>query len=133
MTNNGLVSEAGRVVFLSRSYEGSKHDKTIVDEEGWLFPAGIMLHQYLGFKAHTPKGVKVQMPERKPRTRELSEEQKKQNKQKASLRVKVEQAIGKVKIYRVLKDRIRMYKQNIKDLVIELACGLNNFKLKYKI
>lgn len=127
-----LVSEAGRVVFLSGTYAGSKHDKTIVDEEGWIFPAGITLHQDLGFKGHTPWGVHVQMPERKPRTRELTDEQKSSNKQKASVRVKVEHAIGRVKIYRVLKDRIRMYKQGIKDLVMELGCGLNNFKLAYK-
>lgn len=127
-----LVSEAGGVLFLSNTYEGSMHDKTILIEEGWRFPAGITLHQDLGFKGHTPEGVHVQMPHKKPRTRDLSEEQKQQNKQKASVRVKVEHTIGRVKIYRVLKDRIRMYKQDIKDLVIELGCGLNNYKLTYK-
>ena len=132
MKNNVLVSEAGRVVFLSRTYEGSRHDKAIVDEEGWLFPQGITLHQDLGFKGHIPEGVNVQMPHRKPRTKDLTEEQKSRNKQKASVRVKVEHTIGRVKIYRVLKDRIRLYKQGIKDLVMELGCGLNNFKLTCK-
>ena len=127
-----MVNEEGRVVFLSRTYEGSKHDKTIVDEEGWRFPAGITLHQDLGFKGHRPEGVDVQMPHKKPRTQDLTKGQKQQNKQKASMRVKVEHCIGRVKIYRVLKDRIRMYKQGIKDLVMELGCGLNNFKLAYK-
>lgn len=127
-----LVSAAGRVVFLSRTYAGSKHDKAIVDEEGWLFPQGITLHQDLGFKGHAPEGVTVQMPHRKPRTRELTDEQKRQNRQKSAVRVKVEHAIGRVKIYRVLKDRIRLYKQGIRDLVMELGCGLNNFKLDYK-
>ena len=127
-----MVNEEGRVVFLSHTYEGSKHDKTIVDEEGWEFPPGITLHQDLGFKGHRPQGVNVQMPHKKPRTRDLTEGQKQQNKQKASMRVKVEHCIGRVKIYRVLKDRIRMYKQGIKDLVMELGCGLNNFKLAYK-
>lgn len=46
--------------------------------------------------------------------------------------VKVEHTTGRVKIYRVLKDRIRMYKQGIRDLVMELGCGLNNFKLTCK-
>lgn len=79
-----------------------------------------------------PAGVKVEMPDRKPRTKDLTEEQKSSNKQKASVRVKVEHAIGRVKIYRVLKDRIRLYKQGIKDLVMELGCELNNFKLTCK-
>lgn len=127
-----LVNEAGRVVFLSGTYAGSMHDKTILTEEGWQFPWGLTLHLDLGFKGYTPEGVNVQMPHKKPRTRELTEEQKQQNKQKASVRVKVEHAIGRVKIYRVLKDRIRLYKQGIKDLAMELGCGLHNFKIAYK-
>jgi hypothetical protein len=126
-------SESGRVVFLSATCEGSVHDKTIADEQNWQFPSGIILHQDLGFQGYAPKGVVVQMPHKKPRTRELTEEQKQQNKQKAAVRVKVEHIIGKVKIYRVLKDRIRMYKQGIKDLVMEVACAINNFKCSYKI
>lgn len=70
-----LVGEAGRVVFLSHTYEGSRHDKAIVDEEGWQFPAGITLHQDLGFTGHLPAGVNVQMPHRKPGTKDLTEEQ----------------------------------------------------------
>ena len=127
-----LVSEKGRVVYLSATYEGSLHDKTILTEEKWQFPAGITLHQDLGFQGHTTQGVNVQMPQKKPRTKELTAEQKQQYKQKASLRVKVEHTIGSVKIFPILKDRIRLYKQGIKDLVMELGCGLHNFKLAYK-
>ena len=127
-----LGSELGRVVFLSATYEGSVHDKAIADEQGLQLPSGITLHQDLGFQGYAPEGVIVQMPHKKPRTRELTEEQKQENKQKAAVRVKVEHIIGRVKIYRIVKDRIRMYKQGIKDLVMEIACALNNFKLDYK-
>ena len=71
-------------------------------------------------------------PVKKPRGKELSADQKLENKNKASLRVKVEHCIGRVKIFRILKDRIRLYKRGIKDLVMELGCALNNFKLLYK-
>ena len=127
-----MGSESGRVVFLSATYEGSVHDKTIADEQNWQFPSGIVLHQDLGFQGYAPQDVIVQMPHKKPRTRELTEEQKQENKQKAAVRVKVEHMIGSVKIYRIVKDRIRMYKQNIKDLVMEVACAINNFKRSYK-
>ena len=132
MKNNVLAAEKGQVVYLSATYEGSMHDKAIVDAEGWQFPAGIVLHQDLGFKGHRAEGVVLMEPHKKPRTKELTEEQKQQNKQKASLRVQVEHWIGSIKIYRILKDRIRLYKQGIKDLVMELGCGLHNFKLAYK-
>lgn len=127
-----LGDEKGKVLYLSATYAGSVHDKTIVDAEGWQFPEGIVLHQDLGFKGHCPKGVVIMQPHKKPRTTELTAEQKRDNKQKASLRGKVEHAIGRVKIYRILKARIRLYKQGSKDLVMELGCGLNNFKLAYK-
>lgn len=127
-----LGTRNGRVLFLSSTYEGSVHDKAIIDKEGWLFPGGIVLHQDSGFQGHAPQGVVVQMPQKKPRSKELTEEQKLSNKKKASVRVTIEHIIGRVKIYRILKDRIRMYKQGIKDLVMELGCALLNFKLSYK-
>ena len=120
------------MLYLSRTYAGSMHDKAIVDTEGWRFPHGLSVHLDLGFKGLQAEGVNLLMPHKKPRTRALTEEQKAQNKQKAAKRVVVEHCIGRIKIYRILKDRIRMYKQGIRDLVMELACALNNFKLDYK-
>lgn len=108
------------------------HDKAIVDRENWRFPKGIKVHQDLGFLGHKPVGVEVSMPQRKPRTQELSDEQKAENRKKAAARVKVEHAIGAVKIMRIVKDRIRLWKKGIKDLVMELACGIHNFKIAYK-
>jgi DDE superfamily endonuclease len=119
-------------LFLSATYGGSVHDKTIVDEEEWSFPIGIVLHQDLGFQGHAPKGVVVQMPHKKPRKGELTKKQKLENKQKAAVRVKIEHIIGKVKVYRVVKDTIRLWKQGIKDRVMEIACALHNFKHSYK-
>ncbi len=127
-----MGSQEGKVLFLSATYGGSVHDKTIVDEEAWSFPQGIVLHQDLGFQGHAPKGLVVQMPYKKPRTKELTEAQKLQNKQKAAVRVKIEHIIGKVKVYRIVKDTIRLWKPGIKDLVMEIACALHNFKLSYK-
>ncbi len=127
-----LASREGRVLFLSATYGGSVHDKAIVDEEGWSFPQGIVLHQDLGFQGHTPEGVVVQMPYKKPRKGELTKSQKLQNKQKAAARVKIEHIIGRVKVYRMVKDTLRLCKQGIKDLVMEIACALHNFKHSYK-
>ena len=105
-----LATQNGRVLFLSSTYAGSVHDKAIIDQEGWLFPDGIVVHQDAGFQGHAPQGVVVQMPQKKPGTKDLTDEQKLSNKKKASVRVTIEHIIGRVKIYRILKDRIRMYK-----------------------
>ncbi len=127
-----LSTGKGQVLFLSKTYAGSVHDKTIVQEEGGQFPQGLTVHLDLGFKGLKAEGVNMEMPHKKPRTKELTGEQKTQNKQKAARRVLVEHCIGRIKIYRILKDRIRLYKPGIKDLVMELGCALNNFTLAYK-
>ena len=88
----------------------------------------ILLHQERGFQS--PRRGKVQVPQQKPRDPELTQEQS--NKQKASLRGKVEHSIGRVKVFRMLQDRLWVYKQGIKDLVMELRCTLHNFKVACK-
>lgn len=118
-----------RIVYLSRTCEGSKHDKAIVDEEGWKLPTGLVVHEDSGFQGHVQKGVVIHRPLKKPKGKELTKKQKSENRAKARKRVKVEHSIGYVKIYRIVKDRIRIRKNNARDTVMELCCGLANFKL----
>ena len=120
-----------RILFLSKTYEGSKHDKSIIDEEGWKLPKGIIVHEDSGFQGHQQKGVIIKRPLKKPRGRELTKKQKASNKAKARKRVKVEHSIGYVKIYRIVKDSIRIRKDNAKDKFIELCCRPANFELNY--
>jgi hypothetical protein len=114
---------------LSKTYEGSKHDKAIIDEENWKLPKGIIVHEDSGFQGHEQKGVLIKRPLKKPRGRALTKRQKASNRAKSSRRVKVEHSIGYVKIYRIVKDCIRIRKDNAKDKMMELCCGLANFKL----
>ena len=70
------------------------------------------------------------MPVKKPKGKELTDEQKQENKKKASQRVVVEHAIGQVKVWRIVKDKIRSYRHKLRDEVMLIACGLHNFKVK---
>ncbi len=118
-----------RILYLSETYEGSLHDKSICDEEFTPFPNGIKLHQDTGFQGHWHKGVEVIQPLKKPKGKELTQEQKQANKDKAAVRVVVEHAIGRVKICRIVKDKIRLWKPQLKDKIMQLCCGLHNFRL----
>ncbi len=74
------------------------------------------------------------MPIRKPRGKPLSDLQKaKKNKEISSFRVKVEHAIGRIKIFRIIKERFRYHKLFFDDLVFEIACGIHNFELSHNI
>jgi hypothetical protein len=69
------------------------------------------------------------MPVHKPRGRDLSQFQKQQNKEISAFRVKVEHAIGRVKILRIVKESYRCHKLFFDDMVFDIACGLHNFRL----
>lgn len=47
----------------------------------------------------------------------------------SSARVKVEHVIGGVKRCRIVKDLVRLTTDGISDLVMEIACGLHNFRI----
>jgi hypothetical protein len=109
-------------------YTGKTHDKHICDEEKLNLPSGIRLWQNGGFPGHKPKNVEVKMPIRKPGGKPLSDSQKAENKKIRSFRVKVEHGIGRVKIFRIVKERFRWHKLFFDDLVFEIASGIHNFK-----
>ena len=75
---------------------------------------------------------RLNIPQKKPKGKELTAEQKKANREISRTRVKVEHAIGKFKVFRIVKDQIRAYKDNFQDNAIFLACGLSNFKIMYQ-
>jgi hypothetical protein len=47
----------------------------------------------------------------------------------SSARVEVEHVISGVKRCRIVKDILRLTKKGISDLVMEIACGLHNFRV----
>ena len=131
--NNLLCTPDLKIVWLSSTFDGHVHDKKICEYEPLNLPSGIRIWQDTGFQGHCPDGVTVRMPKKKPKGEDLSQEQKKENKRISSFRIKVEHAIGRVKIYRIVKERFRCYKFGFDDLVMLLACGLHNFKISQKM
>lgn len=85
--------------------------------------------QDTGFQGHAPDGIVVMQPLKKPKGKELTDKQKIKNKGISSIRVRVEHTIGKIKIFRIVKDTIRNWKYGFKDFIMEICCGLHNFKI----
>lgn len=130
--NNILSLPDRRIMFLSKTFDGSVHDKKICDEQSLKLPKGINLWQDTGFLGHMPNGVNVNMPMKKPKGKELTKEQKEQNREISRFRVLVEHAICGAKRCRIVKDRLRCHKDGFDDLIMELACGLHNYRISVK-
>jgi len=118
------------ILFLSDTYGGRTHDKPIADATPYPLPAGSGLLQDLGFLAFTLPQVAILMPTKKPRGQELTLEQHLANHALNQRRLRIAPVNSRVKRCRVLKDRIRLWKKGLRDLVMARCCALHNFRVR---
>jgi hypothetical protein len=81
------------------------------------------LLQDLGFLAFTLPHVEICMPTKKPCDQELTLEQRVANQTLHHRRLRIEHVNSRVKRYCLVKDRSRLWKQSVRDLVMELCCA----------
>ena len=113
---------------LSRTCAGRIHDKRLCDEADSTFPPGCVLFQDTGFQGFEPEKVCTYQPKKKPRKQELSAEDKAENQMISSIRILVEHVISGVKRCRIVHEVFRNTTAQFDDLVMEIACGLHNFR-----
>ena len=130
--NNLLIDLSCAVLFLTATVEGKMHDKKLADQADYTLPAGSRLSQDNGFQGFSQEGVAILQPKKKPKGRVLSDLDKNINQWHASLRIRIEHAIGGVQRMRIVKDKLRNWKAGFRDLIMELCCGLHNFRLKFR-
>ena len=83
----------------------------------------------LGFKGLEDEYENIEIPIKKPRGKELSEEQKAENREFNGERVVVEHAFGGMKRYKAAADIYRNRKKDFDDNLMVTAAGLWNFYL----
>ena len=130
--NNVVVNEQAKICLLTPTCEGKKHDKRVSDEADIRLPESSILYQDTGFQGFALDGVSIVQPKKKPRGKELTAEEKARNSEIARIRIRVEHAIASVKRYRIVKDKLRNWKQGFRDQVMETCCGLHNFRLNFR-
>ena len=125
-----LVNALLTILFLSETYGGRTHDKRIADATPYPLPAGSQLLQDLGFLGFKLSEVEILMPMRKPRGQELTVEQNMVNQALHQRRLRIEHVNSSVKRCRIVKDRLRLWKSGIRDLVMEICYALHNFRVR---
>jgi DDE superfamily endonuclease len=129
LKNNLVIDiEEHLVRYLSETYAGRIHDKRICDIEELVFPPEINLFQDTGFQGHQPPGVTIYQPKKKPKGQELTVAEQAENQIISSIRIRIEHIISSVKRCRIVKDIFRNTKAFFADQVMEIACGLHNFR-----
>jgi hypothetical protein len=129
--NAVIIASSCTVLFVSQTFGGRVHDKTIADTS-YHIPAGFTLIQDTGYQGYNPFEVEIIQPKKKPKGKDLTQEQKARNREIAADRVRVEHAIGSVKRERIVKDECRLRKNNFVNNIFALCAALHNFRLGTK-
>ena len=126
-------------MYISSLYTGAKHDFGMMKEEfsaevDWFSSFTLWLDSgFQGADTFYKKG-KFKISFRRKRAKkgekkDLTEEQIAHNKEIGSERIYVEHAIGGIKRYRILYNRLRFKNDKIINSIINVTAGLWNFSL----
>ena len=132
-----LSTQEKQIKYLSYAYHGSVHDISILRSElppekgNWFTQHEVHLDLgYLGVKQDYIFG-RLFIPEKKTKKKPLTKGQKEGNKIKSQHRVVVENAIGGMKRFRFLSDRLRCRNINLYNKIAGISAGLWNFNLTH--
>ena len=92
-----------------------------------------MLVEDLGYQGYEPENISVLIPHKKPRGGELTQEQKDENTDMSRIRVPVEHVMAGVKRLNIVKEKIRLRIEGVRDRVMLIACGLHNLRTEHRI
>jgi DDE superfamily endonuclease len=132
LKNTLITSQKGIILYLGDTYEGTVHDKKMLDEAQIPFLNEIAVLLDLGYVGFDATNAQLMMPCKKPKNGELTQEEKKINQYLAHLRVPVEHHISSVKRLRIVKEKIRLKGDQNRDRVMLIACALHNFRTTHR-
>ena len=136
-----LSDKKTKIYYISKLYAGKNVDMGILNKEfnpdfDWFKNCKVLVD--LGFigiaKLYNIKELVI--GEKKPRKSkknpkpELTDQQKELNTAVSRERIFVEHAIGKMKRFRILKNRCRLKSQELKNKIIGICGGLWNYQLE---
>lgn len=128
------ASRRGEILSVSGSIPGSVHDYTLLKKSGIMdrIPEQATTHLdlgYLGIEDDFPNHSCV-LPQRKPRKRELTAQQKRENRRKAKIRIIVEHIIAKLKKFQILAQVYRNTRKNYNQK-FQIIAGLINLRMDF--
>jgi hypothetical protein len=120
-----------RILVVTKQKSGRRHDKRLADKESVFenIPKEVTVMADTAFIGEGKVHKNILLPKKKPRGRELTYDEKETNKIISSYRVIVEHAIGGIKRYRCMAERLRNRKSYTDDKFILLSAGLWNYHL----
>jgi hypothetical protein len=129
-----MTDEKKRILYLSPTKSGRRHDKRLTDKEMLIehIPDDVCSWVDSGFQGIQKQQKNFCIPKKGTKKHPLAPAEKEENKLISSIRVSVEHAIGGVKRYRVVSETLRnKMNKGFDDLAMVVASGLWNYHLDY--
>lgn len=120
-----------RILVLTKQKSGRRHDKRLADKESVfeMIPEEIIAMADTGFIGEAKAHKNILIPKKRTKGKLLTLDEKEMNKLISSYRVIVEHAIGGMKRFRCMSEKLRNRKPFIDDTFILLSAGLWNYHL----
>lgn len=129
---NVVVTAGGRVVLLTPTAPGRRHDKAEADRARVRLGERMRVLGDSGFQGYAAGAAQVCTPRKKPRGRPLHYQHRRANRKLARARVPVEHALAAVKRLGILRQPLRAKRRTTADAVILIGCALHNYRLDQK-
>lgn len=127
-----VVSDKKRqILVVTKQKSGRRHDKRLADKDDIFkqIPKDVNVMADTAFTGEEKDHFNIHIPKKKPRGRDITVDEKETNKIISSYRVIVEHAIGGIKRYRCMAEKLRNHKAFIDDQFLLLTAGLWNYHL----
>jgi hypothetical protein len=125
---NVVATAGGRVVLLTPTVPGRRHDKAEADRARVRLNASTRLLGDSGFEGYAAGAARVCTPRKKPRGRPLHWRHRKANRKLAQERVGVEHTLASVKRLSILRQPLRAKRRALADEVMLIGCALHNYR-----
>ncbi|WP_353274730.1 transposase family protein [Wolbachia endosymbiont (group B) of Hofmannophila pseudospretella] len=121
-----VIEENGRIMSISRSYRGRMHDFRIRKQEKFL-PVDSIKYADSGYQGWQKLQKNVVIPYKKYRKKPLTAEQKEHNRRLASFRMRVENKIREIKVFKIMSHVYRNF-QKKHNLRFNIIAGIVNLR-----
>ncbi len=126
-----IVDEETEQITATFFGKGKTHDYKLFQLSRVHFGKDSCLRADLGYWGLQTQMANVILPQKNSKLHQLTKTEKKANRELARRRVKVENVIRRLKIFRILSERYRHRRKRF-SLRFNLIAGLHNYELKLK-
>ena len=124
-----IICEESEEVIATYFGKGKTHDYKLYEKSRVRLSKTVGMKADSGYQGLQQKHGKVLLPKKNSKLRKLTKEEKRANRELSSKRIKVENVIRRLKIFRILGERYRNRRKRL-GLRFNLISGIYNFERK---